>query len=395
MVARRPAPRTPRHAFGRRLAVLASAGALLVAPALSACAPTYADGYQDAFAAGLRAQHAGRWDEAASAFDRAASLGERYKDRDEARLMNAKMLERLERWDDAEAAYRKTEVEAGGRYQGVRAAFALGRLVWQQKGFEEGEKELLRAVRTYPASGLVRHAIKRLLMEVEETRGPEAALAWLAPIEKELHDTEAGEAASYEYATLLARADKKEEAITALLALARAHPYPNGSLTDDAFYVASLFLEDVGKYREAVDVLEEMLAPKEQPYGGSSLERPRFPQAAYRIAILYRDRFHDEARARRELWRMVEEHFDSRLTDDALWQLARLERQSGNEEAACKALDTLKEKKPDSRFNRCAHELCARIPEAERKCTGSVLESLGKDPDEVWARDAPAPAGEP
>ncbi len=351
---------------------------------LSACAPTYAEGYLDAFQEGLRAQNAGRWQEAAGHFDRAAELGDRYKDRDEARLMYAEAQERLGRFAEAEAAYRKVEKESEGRYQGQRAAFALGRLVWQQRGFEEGSEEVLRAVRAYPDHGNVRHAVKRLLAHVEEKHGPHAALAWLAPIEKELHDTEAGEAVTYEYGTLLARADQKALAVKTLLALARAHPYPQGSLTDDAFFVASIFLDDLGQPQEAIDVLEEMLAPREAAYLGSSYQRPRFPMAAYRIAILKRDRLKDRPAAKAGLWRVHRDHFESRQTDDALWDLARMEKDDGNQEEVCEVLEVLKKDKPASRYQNCLHLLCSSLPKTERGCSNKIMLELGLDPDSDW-----------
>lgn len=348
------------------------------------CAPTYADGYQVAFAAGLRAQNAGRWDEAATYFDQAADLGARYKDRDEARLLYAEAMERLERFDEAEAAYRKVEMESQGRYQGVRAAFALGRLVWQVRGFAEGEAETLRAVRTYPSSGLVRHAIKRLLAFIEENGSAQLALEWLEPLEKEFSTTEAGEAVTYEYGALLARLDRKEESIQVLLRLARTHPYPKGSLTDDAFYLASLWLDDLGRTQEAIDVLEEMLKVQEEAQLGHSYRRPRFPSGVLRIAVLYRDRLKDREAARENFWRVYKDYFDSRVTDDALWAVARLEKEDGRSEEACEALDTLREKKPDSRYLNCLNIVCERIPAGPRPCSSKVLEQIGVDPDTYW-----------
>lgn len=356
----------------------------LVLGLASACAPTYADGYQDAFAAGLRAQNAGRWEEALVHFDEAANLGARYKDRDEARLLYAEALERLERWEEAEAAYRKVEEESGGRYQGARAAYALGRLVWQQRGFEEGSAETLRAVRTYPNSGLVRHAIKRLLDHVEEEQGHAAALAWLEPIQKELASTEANEAVTYEYGTLLARLDRKEDAVRILIDLARAHPYPNGSLTDDAYFVASVFLDDLGRPKEALDLLEEMLSVQEQAYVGSSYRRPRFPMGVYRIAVLYRDKLKDRKKAKESFWRLYRDYFDARQTDDGLWALARMEKDDGDQEESCRVLELLKKKKPDSRYLNCLHHVCPTLDKGSRPCSARVLEQLEIDPDSVW-----------
>jgi tetratricopeptide (TPR) repeat protein len=358
-----------------------AAGRAATAIALVAlsCAPTYAEGYEQALAAGLRAQNAGRWAEAARHFDEAARLGARYKDRDEARLLYAEALEKDGRLTEAEAAYRKVERESGGRYQGVRAAFALGRLVWETRGFEAGEKELTAAVRKYPSSGLVRHAVRRMLQQVEDERGAQAALAWLEPLRKDLAATAAAEAVTYEHGTLLARCGRKEEAVSALLKNARTHKYPQGSLTDDGFYMASIYLEELGRPREAIDVLEEMLRPMESAYAGASYERPRFPQAAYRIALLWRDGLGDKERAKKEFWRVYRDHGASRFVDDALWQKARLEHEGGQAEAACKTLETLAEARADSRYVRCAHLLCASIPRRDEECAPYVIEALKEE----------------
>jgi tetratricopeptide (TPR) repeat protein len=362
---------------------------VLLAPL--SCAPAYAPGYQEAFDAALRAQNAGRWEEAATLFDKAAGLGDRYKDRDEARLMAAEALERLERWGEAEDLYRKIDRESEGRYQGVRAAYALGRLVWQQRGFEEGAKETLRAIRSYPDSGLVRHAVKRLLAHVEETYGPDAALAWLTPLYEELKTSDAEEAVGYEHATLLARCGKKEASIAALLALAASHPYPHGSLTDDAYYVASLYLADLDRVPQAINALEKMLSVQEEAHLGHSYRRPRFPQGAYRIGVLYRDRVKDRERAKAAFWRVYKDYFDSRQTDDALWALAKMERDDGRPEEACRVLEVLRKEKPDSRYLSCLHHLCDAQAKGSRPCSLRVLEGIGVDADAVW-EGVPAPA---
>jgi tetratricopeptide (TPR) repeat protein len=364
------------------------ARAALALLGLVACSPTYAAGYEEALGAGLRAQNAGRYEEAAAEFDKAADLGDRYKDRDEARLLQAEAFEKLERWDDAEKTYRRVERESGGRYQGVRAAFAIGRLVWERRGFDEGSKELLWAIHKYPSSGLVRHAIMRMREHVEDDKGHEAALDWLLPVRASLAGTEAEEAVEYEYGQLLARVGRKEDAIHVLLTEARKFKYPSGSLTDDAYYVASLFLEDVGRPREAIDVLEEMMKPAEAAYAGSSYERPRWPEGAYRIAVLYRDRIGDRSRAKIEFRRAYDEHSAYRQADKALWSLAKMFHVDGEESRACETLADLKRDKPESRYVKCAHLLCPSLPAEARPCPGYLRETIGLERE-----DAPSETG--
>jgi tetratricopeptide (TPR) repeat protein len=359
--------------------------ALGLSVTLLACAPTYAAGYQDALTSGLRARNAGRAEEARDAFLRAAALADRYKDREAARFLAGETLEELGDVDGALALYEQMAKDADGRHHGARAAFAVARLTMERDGFEPGERATLSAIRLYPDSGLVRHALRRLLEVVERERGPSAALAWLTPLEAELRATEAGEAVTYEWATLLARADRKEESVSALLALARSRPYPKGSLTDDAFYVASVFLEELGRVDEAIRALQEMRDPEEAAYAGSSYDRPRWPAGSYRIAVLLHERKGDVEGALAAFREVLDRHPTSRVADDALFEIARLEAGRDRTADACDAARAILARKPESKFVRCVHHVCPSAPEGSRPCSSDVLLKLGLDPDTVWA----------
>ena len=302
------------------------AGAIaLTGLALVGCAPTYAKGYQEAFDHGLAAQNAGRYDEAATRFHQAASLGDRYKDRDEARLLEAESLEHMGRFADADATYARIVAEGGGRYQAVRAEFWRARLVTRWKGREAGDALMLAAVERHPSSGLARHAMRRMLGVIEEEKGPDEALTWLDRLEPFGKKTDLEEEIAYERGLVLFRAGRYERARDVLVASARAHPYPNGSLTDDALYQASLLEEELGHIDAAIALLVEMHAPREAAYTGSSYERPRFPQAQLRIGRLYRDQKHDPERAKKELRKVCTDYPASRLCDEALWEEAAIE----------------------------------------------------------------------
>jgi tetratricopeptide (TPR) repeat protein len=359
--------------------------ALGLSLAASACAPAYAPGYQDALAAGLRARNAGRSEEARDAFMRAAGLADRYKDREAARFLAGETLEELGDVAAALAVYEQIVKDADGRHHGARAAFAVARLTMERDGFEAGERAVLAAIRLYADSGLVRHAVRRLLEVVESERGPTAALEWLTPLEAELRATQAGEAVTYEWATLLARADRKAESIDALLALARSKPYPQGSMTDDAYFVASLQLEDLDRVDEAIEVLREMRAPEEAAYAGSSYDRPRWPAGSYRIAVLLRDRKQDLDGALAAFREVLERHPDSRVADDALFEIARLEAGRGGAERACDAARAILAREPESKYVRCVHHVCPAAPKGARPCSSDALRTLGLDPDTVWA----------
>ena len=72
-----------------------------------------------------------------------------------------------------------------------------------------------------------------------------------------------------------------------------AHPYPFGSLFDDALWHASLIEEKLGRSEAAIEQLRELLATRESSHMTGSYERPRYSPAQMRIAELYRDALHD------------------------------------------------------------------------------------------------------
>jgi tetratricopeptide (TPR) repeat protein len=354
--------------------------------ALLGCAPSYAKGYESAFAEGMRAQNAGRFEEANAAFERAARLGDRYKDRDEARLHAAEALERLERYADAEATYARVIRDSGGRYQGIRAEFLRARLVLDHVDGARGEKLLFDAAANHPSSGLSRHAMKRLLAIVMDRDGDDAGLALLQRYPAKGTDLE--EAIAYERGLILMKLGRYAEARDGFLASARAFPYPHGALTDDAYFQASICEERLSRPEEAVKLLREMLSVKEAAYSGSSYERPRFPDAQLRIARLYRDVFRDAARARAEFAVFVRDHGASRFVDDALWERALLERSAGEAKAVCATMTELIELRPQSRFTHCAVTLCPGAPATPRACPEYVLRDAGLIEGDMSTSDA-------
>lgn len=368
---------------------------------LGACAPSYADGYLSSLTRGLRAHREGRDEEARLAFDDAAALGDRYKDRAEALLLRARSEERLGLLDEAEATYRLVVAESRDRYQGVRAAFALVRLAEVRRSLDEALVTLAETLARYPESGLVRGSLRRALARLDDERGPEASLAWLQALAPHLRSTAAEPIVDFERALRLVELGQLAEARELYLAMARAHPYPSGALTDDAFYRAALLEERLGRPREAARLLEEMLAPREAAYLGASYDRPRFPEGRLKLALLYAGPLGDRARGKRELRRLQEEHATSRLVDDALWLEARLEAEDGETERACATLALLAEVREASRYVPCAPLVCTTMrARSDQRCP-SYLErelsekALGATAERVAPTEDGPPEGGP
>lgn len=352
----------------------AAVGALLL---LAGCAIERGEAYVASFAAAERAFHAGRYLEAARSWSDAAGRARRLKDRDEARFLEARCYERAGLWAEARATYQKLVAESPDGPRTGRAVFDLAEIEIAHGDAARGFTMLDEATRRNPTHGLARPSVHRLLAHAEEEGGPAAALAWLDAHDAALRGTELDEVMSYERARALLRAGRKHEAHEAFLASARRHPYPFGGLTDDAFWHAAEIDEEAGNFAEAIAHLRELLASREPSGAWSSYERPRFSEAQLRIALIYRDRLKDRAAARREYEKLYALHPTTIKRDDAVWGEAVLARGDGDAATTCKLARRLVTEFPESRYARCAHDLCADVPPGQRACADYILRELG------------------
>ncbi|MBI4955663.1 MAG: tetratricopeptide repeat protein [Myxococcales bacterium] len=357
------------HGWAR--GALAAAALLAVAvPALPACGPAYGADYLLAFRAGERAYEAGRWDEAGGEFERAARLATRVKDRDEARFMQARSALKLGRHEQARAAYVALAAATPTGPRAARALFDIAELDIDHGDAALGWRELEEALVAHPSHGSARVALTRICDHRAETEGETAVRAWLEARLPGFAGSEAEEQAKYGLARSFERGGSLDEAHAAYLRVAREHPYPHGSLHDDALYRASELAERMGRYELAIADLRALLAVREVALGGQSYERPRMPMAQMRIAELHRDRLNDPEGARREYRRMYETHPSSLLADDAIWQEALLARAAGDGARACEVAATIEKDFARSRYARCVAVVCpsAAPPEGERPC---------------------------
>jgi tetratricopeptide (TPR) repeat protein len=369
----------------RRATAWLLGAALLVAT--SACAPVYGDAYLTAFAAGERAYHAGRYVDAARAYDDAAGRALRVKDRDEARFLEARCFDKAGRLDEARAAYQRLAADSKAGPRAARAAFELAGLEIDHGDVEKGYAMLEGAAIQFPNDGVARPAVRRVVAHLAEARGEPAARAWLTAHDATFRGTDEDQLIGYEIALSLEREGKKQEAHDAFLASARAHPYPKGSLTDDALIAAAHLDEELGRFQEATAHLRDLLDTQEvsHPFAGkydmASYERPRFPEAALHLAEIYRDKLHDHPAARAAFEAYYRNHRTARKRDLALWSEARLALEDGDTKAACALTERLVRELPDSRYVPCARAICPSAPPAKRECADYILR-------------APAPADE-
>ncbi len=349
------------------------AGAAVVALALLAsCAPHRGDDHVRSMAAARRAYGAGRFAQAAEAYDAAAKSAKLPRDAVFARYEAA--LARVRAGDVELGASELRAIASAAPPNDYSAAAALDvarltRRVDDTRGLRELEDVALR----FPASGAGKVALLEVVRGDDASGGPAAALAHLDQLTPRLGAGPLGDLVAYERAKRLSELGRTAEARDAFREVARRWPYPKGAYFDDALFRASEEEEKLGRFQEAIAVLEELLSYRETSDVIGSYQRPRFSPALLRIADLYETKLGDRAKAREALHRFYLEMKTSVHRDDALWREARLFQQDGDRETACDRLALLTRDFPDSRYVPCAIDACklarparSRAPQACR-----------------------------
>lgn len=355
--------------------------AMLIALVMLGCGPAQGDAYLMPFRKAQRAYHAGRYEEAIALFEEASTQAARIKDRDEAMFMQARMYRKLERWDDARGVYRKLIETSPDGPRSARAVYEYAGLEIEHGEAQEGWRLLHDALDRYPNHGSARRTLPEYVKHVQELvsageSAPGSVEELLRGWMRKHAGTDIEQQLKYLYAEVLEQAGNLEEARDQYLATGREHPYPKGSLTDDALLRASRVAERLGRFQQAVDHLRELLATREDATGGS-YERPRFPEAQMRIAQLYRDKLDDLASARREFRKVYEHHTTSVLADDAMWQESLLAVKQGDAAGACDIARDFAGRFPESRYRPCLKELCPSLDiRDKRQCRRYILEEL-------------------
>lgn len=373
-----------RPARQRRLSLGGSAQVAAAFVLAIGCGPAWGDSYLDAMAAGQRAYHAGRYAEAEAHYAKAIEAAQRLKDRDEAMLLLARMQEREGKLEEARASYERiaSAVPPGPRV--VRAAVAAAQILIEQGRDTDGYARLVDIAKKHPNHGDARTALLRVLDHEQDLGGPTRALALLERERSSFTGTELEVFFDYQIAKATADSGDLQKGRDLLIAHARSHPYPHGPYTDDAFSRAAEIEVELGRPKEAIALLQAMLAPLEKSEKPGSYTRPKFPEGQWKIAEIYRDKLNDNAAARREFHRLYKMFEYAKLRDDALWEEAKLAVKDGDAGAACDAVETIIEEMSTSRYVRCARELCktAEAPKDDRECPDYILRGIRGEKDE-------------
>jgi TolA-binding protein len=341
---------------------------------LAACSPELPPAYVHAQHSAESSYGDGQFEAAAQSWLEAAEAAKTPRDRSEARYRAGASYERAGQREKARALY--ALLASGKSERAPRATFALADLRLHGGDEAAGYAALEAAIRKYPSSGLAGPSLRRYFAELAEHGGDAAVLAYIDQAEPALDQTELSEQLLYERARRLDAQGETAVARDAYLVVADRFPYPHGAYWDDALFHGSECEQRLGNPKRAIALLQRMLAAREASHMSGSYERPRFADAAYRIAELYRDGVHDPLSARRAFRDVFVEYPSSTLRDDALWQEALLARRSSDTEA-CAPLALLVTALPDSRYAPCAREICPSLRlSGARECRDYIRREL-------------------
>ena len=309
------------------------------------------------FAAGERAETAGRHAEAADAFDKASRDPATKRERDHAAFLAG--LELVRAGDVASGAQ---HLEAVVKNRGEHAAQARWQLIQLDVATSQPNvaTELDDFLRTYPNDGLAYPALQARLRIARAAGGEAEALSVLRALEPAVAKSDSAARVAFDVAESLAALGKPDEARAAFLSVATRFPYP-GEYFDDALYRASEIDEQQGRVPEAIADLEQMVAVLESSTLPGTYIRPRFPDAAWRIAVLYRDKANDAKKAIDWFERYYDMFPNDLRRAEALWQEAKLLQKGGDESAACSRLAKLVSAQPDSRYVPCVVTRCSGV----------------------------------
>ncbi len=362
-----------------------AAALLFAALVAAACAPSLPDAYVRSRAAAERAYSAGRYDEAAREWQKAAATADLAYHRNDARYRAAASLERAGRWPEARRALDAFLHDAPKSSGAARAAYDRANLEFSHGDPRKGVAMLEQVIADHPESAAAANAVRLRLIQIEESGGVAASRAWLDRMIPRFQKTGVGELLHYSYAECLKKQGLLAAARDRYVYVADTHGYPFGDLWDDALFHASELDETLGDAKTAILRLRRMLAERESSDFQGSYERPRFAPAQYRIAELYRDRLGDRGRARREFEKLWNDHPTSLLRDDARWNQALIAAADGDQRDACNTLTSLQKEMPDSRFSACAPLVCPTLAapkgkRCHRYVARSAAHTLGRPP---------------
>lgn len=337
---------------------------VLLLSAGAGCAPVRGQAFEVAFAEASRDEGAGRFAEAAAAYNRAAAAARRQRDRDQAKWDAAVLVARTGPLADALA--RLDDIASDAREHAAEAALRAAELRIEQGDAATGWERMRQVAVQFPQHGVAHIAVRRLVEHARESGGEQGALDELHALDVVAGSTEVGPLIAFLTAESIEARGDDAGALAAYLRIADRWPYPFGAFWDDSLWRASLLHEKLGQPRAAVDDLERMVKERETTNIVGTYERPKYVPAMLRIGALWQGPLHDPGKARDAYHRLYSQFANSTSRDDALWLEASSWKDEGRADRACGLLSTLVHEFPDSRYVPCAVESCSSLARPDK-----------------------------
>jgi len=340
---------------------------------IAGCTSAVPSAYQARLAEGDRAYTAGRFQDAARAYERAAVEVGAGRDADDARYRAAMACRRVGDLVCARGLLTQVAISRGGWDHGPRARLELASLDLASTEPTEvvsAHRALASLVEDEPDSGPARGALRlrlRALDATDPTRS--AAIAWLDALaaNPRIRRSILIESVLAERAIRVEATGDRAAAEASWLAVVEQVPYPANSHWDDGHLALARLQRAAGRPRDALATLDRMLAVREASWGNGSYAAPGFDDGALLQAEILRDDLRDPSAAADAYHRVYVEHPTSLRRDDALWEEAALRR--GSDAArACGLWRVLVEEFPCRRF-------AARARAALAGCAGGTADS--------------------
>lgn len=355
---------------------VASRAGLCVGVLLAGCAAVPPASYRARLAEGDRAYSAGRFRDAARAYERAAAEVGAGRDGDDARYRAAMACRRIGDVACARGLLSQVAASRGGWDHGPRARLELasqGLASMVPSEVAAAHHALASLVEDAPDTGPARGALRlrlRALDAMDPTRS--TAIAWLDSLASDprIRRSTMIESVLSERASHIEATGDRTRAEAAWRAVVEQVPYPENSHWDDGHLALARLQRAAGRPREALATLDRMLAVREASWGNGSYAAPRFDDGALLQAEILRDDLHHPIAAAAAYHRVYAEHPTSLRRDDALWEEAALRRSSDPGEA-CRLWRVLMEEFPCRRFAaraRAALAGCAGGAEIQGRC---------------------------
>jgi hypothetical protein len=270
----------------------------------------------------------------------------------------AEMLERLERYDEAYAAWRAVPVLST---EGRRTARALVRAAQLAAERRHDDDAALRfsweAVERFPDEVPADDALK-IAVRIEKARDPRRLLARLDALWQRDRNLDLGDNLLYERAEVTRELD----AAAAVGVYDRlADVYPHSGLRDDSLWRAAEILRASGDARGALKRLQRILDTHKDALITGSYNSLVLDDAQLLAGRIWLDDLHDPEQAARAFELLADDFKDSTLRDDALFELSRARIAQKDPRAACAALERLFREYPNGNMVRRARAQAAEL----------------------------------